>query len=588
MERVMKRILSLAILVGFLLFIPKAALHAEVTGPPDITTRVSLPNSIDFAEIGERNGVSFLSGIKPFFNPTIVGEVGFEGSSQNKPQGDVPVVFSWLGPQLKLTYPFLTPEAIATRIQPINTDYTYTTTSTLCLASDNDNKQAFPLKERIVMPAEGLSQTMEAGVMLSGLLAPQVTVTKDTYEHLNELFPNVLGSILKNPACDQPPPTRAVAKERVGASSPEEYTVPPDKLPVYLFNKWISSLPKIGALCSETNCNLTANPMFDLLLKTKIPYIGEISKNLMNDPLDPNSKQVGALATFVSDRFSIQNRHGAVTNQIIEQTIKSSSEPLKTPINYALAKTAQDYYQFTNCSVYPDSLQSTKLDYSCNFSENDATSDRSLAGWYTDSKPLDSNFSSNVFQQSTQDEIRLATDRKIPACVLEAVKYIETGTQTDFSGACPVNECSAAGPYQVTTGAAPASGGGWDTKCTQCPGPDWSKGIKDCPDGWPGDWPKNQSNPSPCSDTKAAARRAVEMLQEKAVIRCEVLNEQPTREAIITAAGSYYGSNERVARLGGCSYGEFVYKHCDGSYVCGTKNVDLGVKYEQCQAKKKL
>lgn len=212
------------------------------------------------------------------------------------------------------------------------------------------------------------------------------------------------------------------------------------------------------------------------------------------------------------------------------------------------------------------------------------TADRPLADWYKNINPLAANFSSNVFQQSTQDEIGRATDKKIPACVLEAVKYIETGTQTDFSGSCPVNACSAAGPYQVTTGAAPASGGGWDTHCTDC-GSGWKDGSKTCPDGWHGDWPKNASHPSPCSDTAAAARRAVEMLQEKAIIRCEVLNENPTREAIITAAGSYYGSNVPIPRLGGCSYGEFVYKHCDGSYVCGTANVDLGIKYTQCQAK---
>ncbi|MBI5620232.1 hypothetical protein HY949_00460 [Candidatus Gottesmanbacteria bacterium] len=212
------------------------------------------------------------------------------------------------------------------------------------------------------------------------------------------------------------------------------------------------------------------------------------------------------------------------------------------------------------------------------------TADRPLGIW--NSGNISPNFSSSLLQGSVQNEINQATSGKIPACVLEAVKYIETGTQSDFSGVCPVNTCSAAGPYQVTTGAAPTSGGGWDTHCTQCPGPDWSTGKKDCPDGWPGDWPKNQTHASPCSDTAAAARRAVEMLQEKALIRCEVLNEQPTREAIITAAGSYYGSNVPIARLGGCSYGEFVYKHCDGSYVCGTANVDLGIKYQQCQAKK--
>ena len=188
------------------------------------------------------------------------------------------------------------------------------------------------------MDAKGLPETVEGSVMLSGLWAPQVTVTKDTYEHLNERFPNVLGSILENPACDQPPPTREVRKERIAATTPEEYEVPPEKLPTYIFDKWIHSLPSIGALCSDTNCSLTANPMFDLLLKTKIPYIGEISKNLMNDPTDPNSKPIGALATLVSDSFEIANRHGQVSDQIIEQTVGSSKDPVKTPSTGHLPK----------------------------------------------------------------------------------------------------------------------------------------------------------------------------------------------------------------------------------------------------------
>lgn len=568
----MKRILSLAIIIGFILFIPKPSLYAEVTGPPDITTRVSLPNSIDFAEIGERDGVSFLSGIRSFFNPKIGGSVGFGGSSVSKPQVDIPGVFAKFGPQLKFALPFFTSDAI--HVQSIDTAYTYTATSTLCFASDNTNTQAFPLKERIFMDAKGLPETMEGSVMLSGLWAPQVTVPKETYGHLNELFPNMPASILANPACDQPPPTREVRKERVATTTPEEYQVPPEKLPLYLLEKWIHSLPSIGSLCSETNCNLTVNPMFDLLLKTKIPYIGEISKNLMNDPTDPNSKRIGALGTLVPEAFTILNSHGKISNQLIEQTVKETDKPIETPINWALAKTTEDYYQFTNCSVHPDSLQSTKLDYSCNFSENNAGLNRKLTGGTL------ANFDPKILGESVQQDIKKAVDGKIPACVLEGVKYIETGERKDFTGACEINVCSAAGPYQITTGSVKDDSGQWTNRCKAC-------GDIQCPDWWPGDWPRNGSAPSPC-DMEASAIRAVEMLQEKAVIRCEILNEHPTKEAIITAAGSYYGSNEPIPRLGSCSYGEFVYKHCDGSYVCGTANVDLGIKYEQCQAKNKL
>jgi len=40
------------------------------------------------------------------------------------------------------------------------------------------------------------------------------------------------------------------------------------------------------------------------------------------------------------------------------------------------------------------------------------------------------------------------------------------------------------------------------------------------------------------------------------------------KEAIMAAGYGYYGSNAPIDRLGGCSYGEFVYKHCDPSYQC--------------------
>ncbi|MEK7544335.1 MAG: hypothetical protein AAB557_05680 [Patescibacteria group bacterium] len=563
----MKRILSLMVIMGFFFLIPYHAVHAEVTGPPDITTRVALPNSIDFAEIGEKNGASFLSNIKAFINPTIIGSVGFEGSSVNKPQIDIPGVFSKLGPLLKNALPYLTPNTIIDLVQPITNKYTLTGTSTLCFASDNNNIQAFPLKERIFMDAEGLPQTVEGSVMLSGLWAPQVTVVKEIYEHLNELFPNVLGSILLNQACDLPPPTREVRKERIAATTPEEYQVPPEKLPLYLVDKWIHSLPTIGALCSDTNCNLKASPMFDLLIKTKIPYVGEISKNLTNDPTDPNSKPIGALATLVPEAFEIANRHGQVSNQIIEQTVMSSHESVKTPVNWALTKSTQDYYEFTNCSVHPDSLQSTNLNYSCNFSENDAGLNRELTGGTL------SNFDPTILG-SAKETISNASSGKIPACVLEGIKYIETGTQTDFTGACQINVCSAAGPYQITVGSVKDETGQWTNRCKAC-------GDIQCPDWWPGDWPRTDNAPNPC-DMQASAVRAVEMLQEKAEYWTNRLLGSVQRmypgsspeelkaqqNAIIIGANSYYGSGEPIDRLGKCSYGEFVYKHCDPSYTC--------------------
>lgn len=233
----------------------------------------------------------------------------------------------------------------------------------------------------------------------------------------------------------------------------------------------------------------------------------------------------------------------------------------------------------------------------------DTTPDRPIAVWQGAPNPLPASFNPTaVFSDDVKKAIELATNGEIPACVLEAVKYIETGGQTNFSGECKINACSAAGPFQVTVGV-DSSG---DKHCRQCSDTFRAKydawvNDKDndpgtnpepkCPDGWPNNWPTDPSASSPCDDMDAAAKRAVQMLQQKASYRCETLDNRPPsqqQEAIITAGNSYYGSSRNEPRLDNCNYGEFVYKHCDGSYVCGTANVDLQQKYEQCQNQRNL
>ncbi|MBI3559634.1 hypothetical protein HY087_00705, partial [Candidatus Gottesmanbacteria bacterium] len=43
---------------------------------------------------------------------------------------------------------------------------------------------------------------------------------------------------------------------------------------------------------------------------------------------------------------------------------------------------------------------------------------------------------------------------------------------------------------------------------------------------------------------------------------------QSQRDAIMLAGDSYWGKTATIERLGGCTYGEYVYKHCDPSYTC--------------------
>lgn len=541
------------------------------TGAPDITSKVRIPNLITFGESGiNKDKKSFFSGFKSLLPRPIQGFLGFVDNKLDEPS-----LFASFGRQSERAMPYLTPARI--NVQPIVQEYTHTVSSVLCLYdTDNNVTKAFPKKQIIQVAAPGVNKVLQNGLMLSGLLAPNVSVEKPVYERLGERYPNVLGKIDTSPECDEPPLARSVRKVQATTTDPEEYEVPTDKSPIYNIFKFFSSTPAIGLLCSVVDCKLDADPNLYALEKLKTPYIDKINLALANDQ---TGKPVGALPTFVPASFVFGNEHGKVLGQKIKQTIGSNANDLSADINFKYAKNLENYIDFTNCAISPGALQKN-LDHSCNFSENDVTSDR----------PLDGGTDPNFSGASLGSDYSTLTNGKIPACVLEAVKYIETGTNTNFSGSCTVNACSAAGPFQVTTGAAPAPGGGWDTHCKQC-GASWADGSRTCPDGWPGNWPQTASDPSPCSDVSAAADRAVEMLQEKARIRCETLDNKPAneqREAIITAGDSYYGSSENIPRLGNCSYGEFVYKHCDGSYECGTHKIDLGKKYEQCQQQQNL
>ena len=304
-----------------------------------------------------------------------------------------------------------------------------------------------------------------------------------------------------------------------------------------------------------------------------------------NFAVNKNNERKGWGLTFLPGQFNKVNyvNAGTLDNEVAHpklgnqerSSLDAPFEGVKTDFNMANA---------VLCSITPLELQS-KANIRCTGligtpSDNEITPDRPLSGG------TDPNFLSSDLGSMSSVVNAAAASGGIPACVLEGVKFAETDTQTDFSGECRVNECSAAGPFQVTTGAAPGPGGTWDTHCTQC-GPKWADGSRTCPDGWlNSNWPQTSTDKSPCEDTIAAASRAVEMLKQKAITRCESLDTvrsiQDQKIAIITAAGSYYGSNV-PDRFGDCSYGEFVYQHCDGSYVCGTANVDLDIKYEECQ-----
>lgn len=247
-------------------------------------------------------------------------------------------------------------------------------------------------------------------------------------------------------------------------------------------------------------------------------------------------------------------------------------------------KSAADGVDCMELAYTPKAVQ--KSGARCVYSQGEGepypgTADRGIGQWTTQST-IPPSF--QITDTNVKAAVEEATKDQIPACVLEGVKFIESGTDWTSSQFCSVNNCSAAGPFQITTGWAPdpSAPSGWDNHCRMCGGnnPDssWIDGKRDCPDGWEGNWPMTPTDPSPC-EAGPAAKQAVVMLQAKAQYwtqkvsgTAQTLNSkdsiQSQRDAIMLAADSYWGKTATIERLGGCTYGEYVYKHCDSSYEC--------------------
>lgn len=131
----------------------------------------------------------------------------------------------------------------------------------------------------------------------------------------------------------------------------------------------------------------------------------------------------------------------------------------------------------------------------------------------------------------------------VPSCVLEGVATIEGAYE---GGApCKPNECGAYGPFQITTGQCTSA-----CRASSCPNEMKALGL----------------TKDDLCDFGKAANAAASILIGKANAWGTPLSAtapiQSQRAAIINAADSYYGVGSPIQRLGGLSYGEWVYAHC--------------------------
>ncbi|MDO8451924.1 MAG: hypothetical protein Q7S76_03580 [bacterium] len=244
------------------------------------------------------------------------------------------------------------------------------------------------------------------------------------------------------------------------------------------------------------------------------------------------------------------NEEDGTTNQPITGTAQASPEQAtntdaKLPwrgihgVNTGINKT-------TDCLLIPASIQKGDC------KEDPGTSVASTWAIQGTGTPLDPTIPS-FFTGDFRDLLaRAASSSQIPLCVLDAVAKIEGGDAYPEvpKEQCQVNACSAAGPMQFTTGTGPAN----DPTCSAC-------GAGYCPNAW-GTW-GNNGNPCSYNDSLSAASRK---LRNDGPLTLASVQSQ--KEQILNAGYRYYGSRKAVGRLGGCSYGEFLYKHCDPSYIC--------------------
>lgn len=161
----------------------------------------------------------------------------------------------------------------------------------------------------------------------------------------------------------------------------------------------------------------------------------------------------------------------------------------------------------------------------------------------------------------------------IPACVLQGVTAIEWD-DSPAQGSCEPNQCAAAGPFQISVGVDSCGkttcdncGAGWTGRA--CNDETWALKAAGAPVG-------NAIIPyasSACDPNISALAAAYVIIGKAKYFGYDLTtngskfdaNNTAQQQAIITGTDAYYGAPMSITRLGGLSYGRYVYKTCFGS-----------------------
>ncbi len=186
-------------------------------------------------------------------------------------------------------------------------------------------------------------------------------------------------------------------------------------------------------------------------------------------------------------------------------------------------------------------------------------------------------FNQEISSSALKNAIAKASAGKVPACILEGITLAEGTSGGGYSDPnnCTINNCSAAGPFQLTTGWAPPYEGFPGTApnastplsstCSACGNIQCPNALADV--GATSHWPQKLSDTNVCNNEPAAVW-ALELLQKKAGTQGKKMQNIPAsqqKDVIIQAANDYFGAPIPIPRFGYLTYGQFVYQHCEES-----------------------
>ncbi len=573
--------------IGFVDNIPTPSCTV-VQGPPDVVKEIKVPFTVGF----------WVGQLRDKVIESVKGEV--------KPANDIvnaPDQTRNAG-QLAGANDKLMTQTHKKEVKQISRDLSFSASTTVChTGSENGNSQTKSSAGFFQFLAKGWAPFIGNALTMNALTNTGKLAKKDLNfdaSHPQQIVGNQTFPCDTDDTGDDVPSTQVKAdgtSQYAGDGQPYEF----DLAKHFSGSQIAEVLANIARdLCDTLNCKLDIEPTMTINVQTKTPYVREI---MAASDRAPSGKETGFTNIYRPGLIKTEKRV-AMKDASFSQTVGTDKKNVEGHMAYEALAGIDQGMDTIRCGTttigQKDRPANCKITDESNSSIPTLLPDTSNWALSGNQTPIGQDFSIPLDTTDVGKAITTATKGNIPRCVLEAVKYIETGKDWNPSTQCQINRCSAAGPFQMTTGYAPypmadrvyqmaPSSTNLITDCRQC-SPSFQRKYEaymqdpknnpkpQCPNAWDTDWPHTPTDSNPCSIADAS-KQAVRLLQDKAAYFAKqtMSDSDPKgqKRTIILAGDSYYGSSVKIKRLGDCSYGEFVYKHCDPSYRCGSSGIQL-------------